>query len=130
MSENLGNFLVDLTCNPDLMARFLGDPAAVLAESSLNDHERTLVMTRDSRLLADALGANGFSLGLGVGVTTPTRKAPGRKRPARKAPPKKKTPPKKSPARAPAKRKAPARKMPVRKTPVKKSPRKSPRKKS
>ncbi len=27
MSENLGNFLVDLTCNPELMARFLGDPA-------------------------------------------------------------------------------------------------------
>lgn len=111
MSENLCNFLVDLTCNPDLMARFLGDPATVLAHAPLTDQERSVVMTRNSRLLAEALGATGYSLGVGVGVITPSRKAPGKKKgPVKKTP---KKPAKKAPARkkAPAKTSTPRKKQ-------------------
>jgi hypothetical protein len=104
MSENLGHFLVDLACDPDLMAQFIGDPATVLAKFDLTEQERTIVMTRDSRLLADALGTTGFALGQGVDVVTPERrKAPARKR---KAPRK---PIKKAPAKKAPKKRAPAK---------------------
>lgn len=107
MSENLGNFLVDLACSPDLMAQFLGDPAAVIAKFALTEQERTLVMTRDSRRLADALGATGYSLGQIVDVPF----APGKK----KAPAKKKKAPRKPPAKKAPAKKAPAKKAPARK---------------
>lgn len=122
MSENLGNFLVDLACDPALMSQFLGDPAAVLARTSLSEQERTLLMTRDSRLLADALGTESFSVGQIIEIPSPL-KAPGKKR---KAPGERKTPSKKkAPRKGPAKR-APARKAPARKkTPASKPARKS-----
>ncbi len=120
MSENLGNFLVDLACDPALMAQFLGDPGTVLARTSLSDEERTLVMTRDSRLLAGALGTTSYSVGQIIEIPrgVPTRKkAPGKKKktPGKKKAPRK-TPAKKTPARKRPSRKAPARKTPARKT--------------
>lgn len=137
MSENLENFLVDLSSNPDQLSRFKKSPEDVVAQSALSSQERGQVMTRDSRVVADALGATGFALGEGVGVITPSRKAPARKkRPVKKTPAKKKAPArKKTPARkpAPAKKKTPARKQspakrkaPARKkSAAKKSPRKA-----
>jgi hypothetical protein len=104
MSENLGHFLVDLACSPDLMAQFIGDPATVLARFDLTEHERHIIMTRDSRLLADALGTTGFSLGQGIEVVPPERrKAPARKK---RAPSK---PIKKAPAKKAPKKRAPAK---------------------
>ena len=108
MSENLGHFLVDLACSPDLMAQFIGDPATVLGKFDLTDQERKIVMTRDPRLLAEALGTTGFALGQGVDIVPPTRrKAPVRKK---KAPRK---PVRKAPAKKAPKKRAPA--MPSRK---------------
>lgn len=103
MSDNLGNFLVDLACDPQLMSRFIGDPAAVLGESALTEHERSLVLARDARGLADALGSAGYALGVGIEVIPPAKKAPPKKKKApgrkKRAPGKKKTPPKKTPVR-------------------------------
>ena len=107
MSENLGHFLVDLACSPDLMAQFIGDPATVLAKFDLTDQERTIVMTRDSRLLSDALGTTGYALGQAIDVIAPKR----RKAPAKKKAPRK--PVRKAPAKKAPKKRAPAK--PVRK---------------
>jgi hypothetical protein len=106
MSENLGHFLVDLACDPDLMAKFIGDPALVLGKFDLTEQERAVVMTRNPRLLADALGTTGYSFGVAVEEIAP---------PARK---------KRGPAR---KKKAP--KKPARKAPSKRAPSKPSRKK-
>ena len=138
MSENLENFLVDVSSNPNQRSRFSTNPHDVLAQSALNETERAQVLSKDSQVLADALGATGYSLGQIIDEITPMR-APGRrKRPARKTPPKRKAPKgparKKAPARrkSPAKRKAPATKKsparknaPAKRAPAKKSPRKS-----
>ena len=99
MSENLGHFLVDLACSPDLMAQFIGDPATVLAKSDLTEQERNIVMTRDSRLLADALGTTGYSFGVAVEeIAPPTRKRKAPRKPVKKAPAKK-APKKRAPAK-------------------------------
>lgn len=123
MSENLGNFLVDLACDPALMAQFIGDPATVLARTSLDERERALVMARDSRLLSEAMGTMSFGVGQTIEIPTPLR-APARKK---KAPARKR----KTPAKRKAPRKTPAKKTPVRKRPTRKAPaRKAPRRKT
>jgi hypothetical protein len=114
MSENLEGFLVDLSSDPDKLSRFDKNPDAVVSGSPLTEEQKNQVKTRDSRVLADAMGATGFALGEGVGVVTPMRAPARKKRPTKKAPPKKKAPArKKTPARkrAPAKKKTPARKQ-------------------
>ena len=96
MSENLENFLIDLSSNPDQLSRFSNNPTAVVTQSALNEQERTAVVSRDSQSLADALGSTGFALGMGVEIIIPS-KAPTRRR-------------------TPAKRKAPAKKTAAKKT--------------
>jgi hypothetical protein len=103
MSENLGSFLVELACNPNLMAQFIGDPGAVLAQSTLTEQERIIVLTRDPVRLSAALGTTGYSLGQGVEVVPPF--PPSKK----KAPVKKKGPAKRKAPRKPPAKKAPAR---------------------
>lgn len=104
MSDNLENFIVDVSSNPRQLSRFSTNPQDVVAESALNDAERAQVMSKDSQVLADAMGETGYSLGQIIDEITPMR-APSRKRPSKKAPPKRK-----APKKGPARKKAPARK--------------------
>jgi hypothetical protein len=60
MSENLGNFLVDLATDPGLMARFLSDPSGALQGVNLDVEEQAALTSRDSDQLRRALG--GWSL--------------------------------------------------------------------
>jgi hypothetical protein len=118
MTEKMEGFLIDVSSNPDQLARFNSNPGDVVAKSDLTESERASVLSRDSSQVSDALGSTGFALGLGVEIITPA-KAPAKRKAPAKGPAKKKTPPrKKTPARkkAPAKKKAPAtRKSPARK---------------
>ena len=57
MSDNLSEFLVDLASNPDRMAAFQADPARVFDEAGLTDQERTVIESRDPRLLSSTVGA-------------------------------------------------------------------------
>lgn len=138
MSENLENFLVDVSSDPQQLSRFTGNPARTVGQSRLNDAEKAAVLSGSSQTLADTMGSTGYSLGVGIDVIEPMR-APSRRKPARKAPAKRKAPARKAPAKrkSPARKKSPAkRKAPVtkrsparKKSPAKRStPRKSTRK--
>src|SRR5688572_25804672 len=66
MSENLGNFLVDLATDPDLAGRFSDNPQAELERRGLTPDEQAAIMTRDSRRVGSALGASPAKSGEGV----------------------------------------------------------------
>jgi hypothetical protein len=84
MSDDLGNFLVDVALNSDLQARVSADLPGELARRSLTPHEQEALLTRDSRRVAKALDASPTP---GLGVTVKPKKK--RKRPAsKKRPPK------------------------------------------
>jgi len=100
MTDNLGNFLVDLAAEPARLAQFLANPMPLLDASSLTPDEQQMVRFPESGDLEDAVRTrktNGTLTGGGA-----ERKAPAKKAPAKK---KKKAPAKKAPAR---KKKAPA----------------------
>jgi hypothetical protein len=99
MTDNLGNFLVDLAAEPNRLAQFLANPMPLLEASSLTPDEQQMIRFPESGDLEDAVRTrktNGTLTGGGM-----ERKAPAKKAPARK----KKAPAKKAPAR---KKKAPA----------------------
>ena len=111
MSEALGNFLADLACDSEQLARFAANPEGMLAAAALSAAERDAILSRDSRRVSSALGALAERAGLGVTAQKPggkKKKSPGGKK--KKSPGSKK----KSPGGS---RKAPARKTPARKSP-------------
>jgi len=58
MSEQLGQFLVDLASDPQRMAAYLADPERVFEEAGLPADARAALRTRDSRALAGALNSD------------------------------------------------------------------------
>jgi hypothetical protein len=58
MSETLGNFLVDLGSNADLLGRFMENADAELARTPLTADERAAMLARDSRRVGRVLGAS------------------------------------------------------------------------
>jgi hypothetical protein len=57
MSEQLGQFLVDLASDPQRMAAYLADPERVFEEAGLPADARAALRTRDTRALAGALNS-------------------------------------------------------------------------
>jgi hypothetical protein len=55
MSEQLGQFLVDLASDPQRMAAYLADPEQVFEEAGLSADARAALRSRDTRVLASAL---------------------------------------------------------------------------
>jgi hypothetical protein len=55
MSEQLGQFLVDLASDPQRMAAYLADPERVFEDAGLPADARAALRTRDTRVLASAL---------------------------------------------------------------------------
>ena len=82
MSDNLSELLVDLASNADRMAAFHADPERVFDEAGLSDEERTVMRSRDPRLLANTVGA-AQRLMQGHSVGGPKKKG-GRKKTGRK----------------------------------------------
>jgi hypothetical protein len=68
MSERLGNYLVDLSSSPELLARFHSDPEAELARAGLTPDEQAAMRARDSRRLGSALGISLAKSGQGVTI--------------------------------------------------------------
>lgn len=66
MSENLGNFLVDLGSDAELLGRFMENPEAELARTTLTPEERAAIMTRNSRRVGKVLGASPAKSGEGI----------------------------------------------------------------
>jgi Aromatic-ring-opening dioxygenase LigAB, LigA subunit len=63
MSDKLNRFLVDLVSDQGRMSRFLAAPHDVVAEADLTDEQKAAVLSRDSRRLAEAMGAGGSNGG-------------------------------------------------------------------
>ncbi|HXI32042.1 MAG TPA: hypothetical protein VNG89_26570 [Vicinamibacterales bacterium] len=101
MTDNLGNFLVDLASEPDRLARFLANPMPVLDASSLTPDEQRMVRFPDSGDLEDAIRTRKTN-GTLTGGGPDERQLPAKKKkktvkkkkkaPAKKAPARKKTP--------------------------------------
>ena len=56
MSENLSSFLADLGANPELLARFVANPEAELAQTGLTPQEQAAILSGDPREVGKALG--------------------------------------------------------------------------
>jgi hypothetical protein len=85
MSETLGNLLVDLASQPDLLRRFSANPEAELARTALTAQERAVMMTRDSRLVGIAIGASPAKSGGGItSKKKGGKKKKGSRKPAKK----------------------------------------------
>ena len=83
MSAGLGNFLVNLACDPDLLAQFREHPEIVSASASLTLDEQEALLTRDSRRLASALGMSLAKTALGITTQKQPKKI---RKPAKKGP--------------------------------------------
>lgn len=83
MSDSLSNFLVDLASDSDRLARFMNNPGAELDQTDLTEEERTAVLSRDSRRLANTVGISAQKSGLGITSKKKGPKKPGPKKPGR-----------------------------------------------
>jgi hypothetical protein len=87
MSEDLGNFLVDLATDADRLGRFIENPEEELARTTLTPEERAAILTRDSRRIGVALRASPETAG--EGIQGGKKKKGGKKRPKPKKGPRK-----------------------------------------
>jgi hypothetical protein len=53
----IGDFLLELAEDPDLLARYRDDPARVLAESGLTDEQQEILRSNDLKRIRDAIRA-------------------------------------------------------------------------
>ena len=57
MSGTLKDFLVDLACDPDRLARFVADPEGEIERAGLDARDRAAILSRDSRAVHRAISA-------------------------------------------------------------------------
>lgn len=53
----IGDFLLELADDPELLARFRDDPATVLAESGLTTEQQEILRSNDLKRVRDAIRA-------------------------------------------------------------------------